>query len=177
MPVISSRTLTSVVTLTILGCSQNSLGNPVTCTEKYTQYAQAQITWQKESAARAIQLLPDHTDRIQQYRDVQLTAIKRRKLAVHIALESYPDRAATWGSINQWIELSPEFETELALKSPDFKKLTEQHHEQTSKPASEGDNEFSLTFRKTVLSDPEFMQLMDDFNQNSRELNSLPCEK
>ncbi|MFY0678215.1 MAG: hypothetical protein JXR18_13105 [Neptuniibacter sp.] len=177
MPFKRSRTLTSVVALSVIGFSQNSLANPVTCSEKYNQYVQAQVTWQQESAARAVQLLPEHTDRIHQYRDVQLTAIERRKLAVDITLDKYPDRVATWGSINRWVELSPEFEAELAQLSPEFQQLTEKYQQQISQPASENDADFSQTFRRTVTADAEFMQLMDDFNVKSRELNNLACQK
>ena len=177
MPFTRSRTLTCVVALTVVGFSQHSPANPVTCSEKYNQYVQAQVTWQQESAARAVQLLPEHTDRIHLYRDVQLTAIERRKLAVDISLENFPDRVETWGSINRWIELSPEFEAELAKLSPEFEQLTKKYQQQIAHPASENDAAFSQTFRRTVTADADFMQLMDDFNVKSRELNTLACQK
>ena len=177
MPVSKLQTLSVTFALTTSGLTNMAFADEVGCNEKYNLYVEAQTNWQNSSAARAGELLPEHKERINQYRDVQLTMIERRKLAVELALKNYPDQVATWGSINRWIELSPEFETKLSNLSPEFQKLTEQYQALISKPASASDDEFSATFRRTAISDPEFMQLMDDFNLKSREINSLSCKK
>jgi hypothetical protein len=177
MPVSKLHTLIAASALITSGLTNMAFADEVRCAEKYNLYAEAQTNWQNNSAARAVELLPEHAERINEYRDVQLTMIKRRKLAVHLALENYPDQVESWGSINRWIELSPELETKLSDLSPEFQKLTEKYQQLISKPASTSDDEFSATFRKTAISDPEFMQLMDDFNLKSREINSLSCKK
>lgn len=177
MPVSKFQTLIAASTLMTCGLSNTVFADSIDCTEKYNLYADAQTDWQNNSASRAGELLPEHKERINQYRDVQLIMIERRKLAVHLALEHSPDQVESWGSINRWIELSPEFETKLSELSPEFKQITEKYQTLISKPASATDDEFSATFRRTALADPEFMLLMDDFNLKSREINSLSCKK
>lgn len=177
MPVSKRHTLIAASVLITSGLTNMAFADEVGCAEKYNLYAEAQTNWQNNSAARAIELLPEHAERINEYRDVQLTMIERRKLAVHLALRNYPDQVESWGSINRWIDLSPEFETKLSELSPEFQQITRKYQELISKPASASDNDFSVTFRKTAIADPEFMQLMDDFNLKSREINSLACKK
>lgn len=149
---------------------------PLNCVEKYSLYTQAQTNWQNDSAEVAIKLLPEHKGRINQYKEVQLAAIERRKLAIEIALSTFPEKISHWGSINQWIDLSPELETELELLSPDFKELSAHYHQLKSQPVEGDNNSFHQTFRKAVLSDPDFLKLMSNFDAKSREVNSLACE-
>jgi len=177
MPKLKTHVLIAVAAIAASSLTQNSLADVLTCTEKYQQYAQAQTLWQNQSAHRAAQLLPDNAERIYQYRDTQLMGIARRKLAVEVALQNYPEQVASWGSINQWINLTPEFEAKLNRHSPEYQKLSAEYQEQTTQPVTDKDKDFPVIYRKTVLADAEFMQLMKDFNLKSRELNSLNCTK
>jgi hypothetical protein len=172
------KRLALIFSLTITAIGQSSVINasPLSCVEKYNLYTQAQINWQNDSAEIAIKLLPDHIERINQYKTVQLIAIERRKLAVNIAFDHFPERVSHWGSINQWIDLSPELEAELIQHSPEFETLTAEYNQLISKPAEGANNDFHHTFRKAVLSDPNFLKLMSDFDGRSRELNSLSCD-
>lgn len=172
------KRLALILSLTITAIGQSSIINasPLSCVEKYNLYTQAQIDWQNDSADVAIKLLPDHIERINQYKDVQLIAIERRKLAVSIAFDNFPEKVSHWGSINQWIDLSPELESELIQHSPEFEALTAEYQQLISKPAEGANNDFHQTFRKAVLSDPGFLKLMSDFDAKNREVNSLSCD-
>lgn len=164
------------VTITAMGQPSAINASPLSCVEKYNLYTQAQVDWQNNSAEVALKLLPDHIDRINQYKNVQLIAIERRKLAVGIAFDHFPEKISHWGSINQWIDLSPELETDLTQRSPEFEALTAKYQQLISKPAEGANDDFHQIFRKTVLSEPDFLKLMSDFDTRSRELNSLSCE-
>ena len=176
MSVQKLKTLIFLATFTTLGFNVNTQAASLSCVEKYNLYTRAQIDWQNDSADVAIKLLPDHIERINQYKNVQLIAIERRKLAVSIALNNFPEKVSHWGSINQWIDLSPELESELIQHSPEFEAVTAEYQQLISKPAEGANNDFHQTFRKAVLSDPDFLKLMSDFDARSRELNSLSCD-
>lgn len=176
MSVQKLKTLIFLATFITLGVNVNTQAASLSCVEKYNLYTQAQIDWQNDSADVAIKLLPDHIERINQYKNVQLIAIERRKLAVSIAFDHFPEKVSHWGSINQWIDLSPELESELIQHSPEFEALTTEYQQLISKPAEGANNDFHQTFRKAVLSDPGFLKLMSDFDAKNREVNSLSCD-
>ncbi|WP_415895517.1 hypothetical protein ACMXYQ_01160 [Neptuniibacter sp. PT34_22] len=161
----------------ILSASGSALAESTSCADKFELYAKAQTTWQHESTKRAVQLLPEHAERIKHYRDTQLLSIERRVLAVKLALKHTPDKVQTWGSINNWIDLSPELEAELAQYDPNLSTLSQMHKKMTTQPEIEVDNNFHRTFQKAALSDDAFRQLMDNFNLRSRDINSMSCEK
>ncbi|WP_415902576.1 hypothetical protein ACMXYR_01075 [Neptuniibacter sp. QD29_5] len=163
--------------LIIFSASGSALAGSTSCADKFELYAKAQTTWQHDSAKRAVQLLPEHAERINHYRDTQLLSIQRRTLAVKLALKHTPDKVQTWGSINNWIDLSPELEAELSQHDPKLTTLSKKHKKMTTQPEIEVDNNFHRTFQKTALSDETFRQLMDTFNLRSRDINSMSCEK
>lgn len=166
-----------LIYLMIIGASGSTLAEPHSCTDKFELYAAAQTTWQHDSAKRAVELLPEHAERINYYRDTQLLAIERRTLAVKLALKHTPEKVQTWGSINNWINLSPELEAELSQYDPNLTKLAKKHEKMTTQPEIEVDHNFHRTFQKAVLSDDAFRQLMDNFNLRSRNINSMNCNK
>lgn len=174
------RNLSSLCLLWVAFAAPTVSADPLSCKGKYDRYAEAQTNWQNDSAEIAAKLLPAHKDRIYSYREAQLIAIERRQLAVHLALQHLPEQVSIQGSINQWLDYSPELEQKLSKLSPEFKALSEKYYELTSPPAEgdgdgDGDN-FHITFRKTVLADEGFMALMHEFNNHSREINTLSCQ-
>lgn len=173
----NARIIKSLAMCITLAISPAISAETLSCTEKYDLYTQAQIKWQHDSTALGAKLLPEYAERLNQYRDIQLASIERHKHAVHTALKHFPDEVSTWGSINLWLELSPEQEEKLAKHSPEFKKASALYEELIAQPVKNDTEEFQFLFRKTALSSPEFMQLMDDFNTRSRDLNTTPCDK
>ncbi|WP_415899832.1 hypothetical protein [Neptuniibacter sp. QD48_11] len=163
--------------LMILSTSGGALAESTSCIEKFELYAKAQTTWQHASTKRALELLPEHAERINHYRDTQLLSIERRVLAVKLALKHTPDKVQTWGSINNWIDLSPELEAELAQYDSNLITLSQMHKKMTTQPEIEVDHNFHRTFQKAALSDETFRQLMDNFNIRSRDINSMSCVK
>ena len=149
----------------------------LTCTEKYAKYIDAQKAWQTRSAARAAELLPEYVERINQYRDIQLLAIERRQHAVEFLLKKAPDQIESWGSINQWLQLTPELEEKLLKESTHFKYASERYNQKTAEPVASAADDFSTTFRKAALADSTFLELMENFNTRSREINALGCSK
>ncbi|MCP4596119.1 hypothetical protein [Neptuniibacter sp.] len=172
-----ARIFNSLALCTTLAISSSVSAETLSCTEKYDLYTQAQISWQHDSSKLAAELLPEYVERLNQYRDIQLASIERHKHAVHTALKHFPEEVSTWGSINLWLELSPEQEEKLAKLSPEFKKASALYEELIAQPVKNDTKDFQFLFRKTALSSPEFMQLMEDFNTRSRELNTSPCDK
>lgn len=163
----------------LVSCSTPLFAEPISCTDKYDLYVDAQREWQTNSAARAEALLPAFSQRIQQYKTVQLSAIEHRSLAIKLTLQHFPDKVNTWGGLNNWVDLSPELLSQLGTIDPQLKKLKKaQEKAQTlaSSHASENVN-FQQVFRETVLADTTFRQLMQDFNTRSREINSSSCNK
>ncbi|MFT6351276.1 MAG: hypothetical protein ACJAZ4_001938 [Neptuniibacter pectenicola] len=153
-----------------------AFADSISCIEKYARFTDAQIRWQNDSATIATQLLPKHEKRITFYRDTQLIAIERRRLAVTFVMEHFPEKLSTWGSLNQWLDLTPALEKQLSDISPRFRDLSNQYREKISQPTPDATDTFQQTYRKTVLADRDFTQLMQTFNLASREINSLHCE-
>jgi len=163
----------------LLSCSTNLIAEPINCADKYDLYTDAQRNWQINSAAQAEALLPQYSQRIQQYKTVQLAAIDHRSLAIKLTLQHFPDQANTWGGLNNWVDLSPEFLSKLGSLDPQLiqlKKEQQAAQELANSHASE-DGDFQQIFRTTVLADATFRQLMQEFNTRSREINSLSCQK
>ncbi len=158
--------------------STNSVfADTLSCQEKYQRYTQAQTAWQVESSEIASGLLPKNMQQIAHYRDVQLIAIKRRSAAVNTLLKVFPDQIQTWGGVNQWLDLTPEMDKDISKANKEYRTLSTTYKDLISRPAFSNSVDFQQTFRKTVVADPAFRQLMTQFSDTVREINSVTCKR
>ncbi|WP_434339271.1 hypothetical protein [Motilimonas cestriensis] len=146
------------------------------CMSKYSAYADAQLLWQNESTALIVETIPKHRSLANYYRDVQIAAIERRRLAVKLTLQHYTDKINTDAKLNNWINYSPELETELSEKSSDFKAAVDAYEKIKNIHPSENGDEFRKAFRGIVNHTKEFQFLLSEFNKKVKGLNDLKCK-
>jgi hypothetical protein len=157
--------------------SVNTFAERRSCMNIYSEYADAQVLWQNQSAALVVETLPQHKVLVDYYRDVQIAAIRRRGLAVQLALQHFADKINTEAGLNQWIDYSPELEAALSKKSPGFKLAVKKYEEMKNRHPGESGDQFRKAFRDTVTQTKEFQNLMSAFNQKVSELNAVRCKK
>lgn len=166
-----------LLTIFLATLSFNTLADEQSCMSKYSAYSDAQVLWQSESTALVVETLPQHKKLANHYRDVQVAAIKRRRLAVQLTLQHFTDKINTDAKLNQWIDYSPELEAALSEKSSDFKIAVEAYENIKNMHPSENGDQFRKAFRDTVTQTKEFQNLLSAFNEKVKELNAFKCKK
>ena len=157
--------------------TNSTFADTLSCQEKYQRYTQAQTVWQVESSEIATRLLPENKQQIAHYRDVQLIAIKRRSTAVNTLLKVFPDQIETWGGVNQWLDLTPKMDKEISKVNKEYRILSTTYKDLISRSTFNNSEDFQQTFRETVVAAPVFRQLMTQFSDTVREINSVTCKR
>lgn len=157
--------------------SVNTFAGNQSCMQKYTLYVDATISWQNQSTALIINTLPQYMDLANYYREVQLSAIKLRKLAVKLALKNFPDEINTDSKLNQWIDLSPDLEAKLSKNSTEYLLGLQKYNDLKNRPPNENGDQFRTAFKETLTQGQEFQALLSEFKSKVAKIEAIKCTK
>jgi hypothetical protein len=145
-------------------------------TQKYAQYSDAKVRWQKASTALVIERKPELASVANLYMQDQLTLIAKRRLAVELVAKLSPGRLDTAFHLDSWLYLNDKVEQALARRDARYAELLRKEAEAKARPPHPDGNALRAAMRKEIMVLPEFKALLDKLKTETDDANSIVCQ-
>jgi hypothetical protein len=125
--------------------------SPECLTNKYSRYAEAQETWQRDVTKLVVEVAPRYEEVAQIYLTDQLRAIEQAKLAVEFLARQEPDKLRTQMSLNNWLSLEGTDRQQIAASDERYAELLEPRAAARKRPPHPDGDGFREVMRSEVM--------------------------
>lgn len=144
-------------------------------TNKYSQYAKAQETWQRDLTKLIVSLVPQYEEVAAMYLTDQLRSIEQSKLAVEFLAREEPDRLRTQLSLNNWLNLNGADRQRIATSNERYAELLELRAASRKRPPHPDGDGLREVMRSKVMTSPDYNELLEVFSRSVQAAEGIQC--
>jgi hypothetical protein len=145
-------------------------------TNKYSRYAKAQETWQRNVTELIVELVPRYEEAAQMYLTDQLRAIEQAKLAVEFLARQEPDKLRTQMSLNNWLSLEGTDRRRIAASDERYAELLELHTAARKRPPHPDGDALREVIRSEVMTSGQYKELLEAYSRSVQAAEDIQCQ-
>jgi hypothetical protein len=154
-----------------------AVGPPPEClTTKYSRYAKAQETWQREVTKLLVEVAPRYEEVAQLYLTDQLRAIEQAKRAVEFLARQEPDKLRTQMSLNNWLSLEETDRQRIAASDERYAELLALRTAARKRPPHPDGDGLREVMRSEVMPSDTYKELLQAYLRSVQAAENMQCQ-